>query len=114
MAMASTVTLVCLSLGILFASDTLPVAIDYFPPQPLLWVALADFVAAMAAFVLILRKRPRSSLIIAVASVLLTFFCSLTGDFAWALDLGTSPRWAARPPRSEERRVGKECRSRWS
>ena len=98
MAMASTVTLVCLSLGILFASDTLPVAIDYFPPQPLLWVALADFVAAMAAFVLILRKRPRSSLIIAVASVLLTFFCSLTGDFAWALDLGTSPRWAARPP----------------
>ena len=40
------------------------------------------------------------------------------GAFAWsaaALSVGLlAAAWAFRKPRSEERRVGKECRSRWS
>jgi len=43
------------------------------------------------------------------------------GGFAFAADGGRTPEWATYPSsllvlpeRSEERRVGKECRSRWS
>src|SRR3712207_7479903 len=35
-----------------------------------------------------------------------------TGEYAWKIPLGEYPELAAK--RSEERRVGKECRSRWS
>src|SRR2546422_11305078 len=35
------------------------------------------------------------------------------GDPVWSLDTGFTPLVDA-PARSEERRVGKECRSRWS
>ena len=56
-----------------------------------------------------------------------------TGDYGWTIELACDPytRWTVTewdaylpgdagpvtstpPPRSEERRVGKECRSRWS
>ena len=40
-----------------------------------------------------------------------TGFGTSSGEF---LLLGAGARGAARPDRSEERRVGKECRSRWS
>jgi 4-amino-4-deoxy-L-arabinose transferase-like glycosyltransferase len=98
MAAAGGVTLICLSLGIFAASDKLPVAIDYFPPQPLPWVALADFAAAIATLVLVFRRRAKHALVATIGSVVLTLYFGLAGDFAWALDLGTSARWAASPP----------------
>jgi 4-amino-4-deoxy-L-arabinose transferase-like glycosyltransferase len=92
------VSLICLTLGIFGASNKLPIAINYFPPQPLLWVAMADFAAAIAALVLAFRGRAKHSLLVAIVSVVLTLYFGLAGNFAWALDLGTSSRWAARPP----------------
>ena len=34
--------------------------------------------------------------------------------FAWGMAIGREKRNRGTSPRSEERRVGKECRSRWS
>lgn len=98
MAATSGVTVICLGLGLFAASDKLPIAIDYFPPQPLLWVAIADFAAAIVTLVLVFRRLAKHSLVVAIVSVVLTLYFGLAGDFAWALDLGTSARWAARPP----------------
>jgi 4-amino-4-deoxy-L-arabinose transferase-like glycosyltransferase len=84
--------------GVILAFDRLPYAIDYFPPGPLFWVELLDVLAAILAITLGFRRRSCSALIVSVLSLIFTLAVGLTGDAGWALDLGTSARWATRVP----------------
>jgi len=85
-------------LAMTLAIDRLPFAIDYFLPGPLFWVEPFDWLAAIVAVVLGFRRRSSPALIVSVLSLLCTLGVGLTGDASWALDLGTSARWATRVP----------------
>ncbi len=89
--------------GVTVTIDRLPFAIDYFPPRPLLWVEALDWLAAIVAIVLGFRRRPSSALIVTTLCLLCTLGIGLTGDASWALDLGTSARWATRVPEGVSR-----------
>ena len=89
--------------GVILAFDRLPYAIDYFPPGPLSWVELLDVLAAIVAITLGFRGRSSSALVISVLSLIFSLAVGLTGDASWALDLGTSARWAARIPEGVSR-----------
>ncbi len=84
--------------GMTVAIDRLPFAIDYFPPGPLFLVNLVDYVAAIAAMVMALRRRVASALFLSVISIIFTLAVGLTGDTKWSLDLGISARWASKVP----------------
>jgi len=89
--------------GVIMAIDRLPYAIDYFPPGPLPWVEPLDVVGAIAAIALGFRRHSSSALIVSVLSLAFTLAVGLTGDASWALDLGTSVRWATRVPEGVSR-----------
>jgi 4-amino-4-deoxy-L-arabinose transferase-like glycosyltransferase len=100
---ASGITLFCFSIEIFSGVGKVPFAIDYFPPQPLLWVSLADFLIAILTMVLALRRRVVVSLVSMILALILTIFFSLIGDAGWSLDLGTSARWATAIPQGISR-----------
>lgn len=85
-------------LGITMAIDKLPFAIDYFPPGPLFWVVPVDFLAAITAVILGARRRATWALVLSTTILMFTLTLGPTGDAKWALDLGTSARWATRIP----------------
>src|ERR1035441_4282032 len=59
-------------------------------------------------------KLVMESIIETKASIILQFIQGLRGDLHVTLEEGTWSAWLYDLLRSEERRVGKECRSRWS
>jgi len=85
-------------LGVIMAIDRFPYAIDYFPPGPLSWVEPLDVLAAIVAITLGFRRRSSAALVVSVLSLIFTLAAGLTGDASWALDLGTSARWATKVP----------------
>jgi 4-amino-4-deoxy-L-arabinose transferase-like glycosyltransferase len=84
--------------GVIMAIDRFPFAIDYFPPGPLRWVEPLDVLAAIVAITLGFRRRSSAGVVVSVLSLIFTLAVGLTGDASWALDLGTSARWATRVP----------------
>jgi 4-amino-4-deoxy-L-arabinose transferase-like glycosyltransferase len=84
--------------GMTEAIDRLPFAIDYFPPGPLFFVNLVDYLAAIAVIAMAVRRRVASALFLSVISIIFTLAVGLTGDARWSLDLGISARWATRIP----------------
>jgi 4-amino-4-deoxy-L-arabinose transferase-like glycosyltransferase len=85
------------------AIDRAPFAIDYFPTGPLFWVEPLAGLAAVVAIVLGFRRRSSSALMLSALSLLFTLAFGLTGDASWALDLGTSARWATTVPKGVSR-----------
>ena len=76
--------------AIVFWSDRLPLAIDYFPPQPLGWIALLLLLMGVAAIVLATLRRSRFALALVVVAIIGSVAWSLTGDTRWALNYGVS------------------------
>ena len=89
--------------GVTLAIYSLPFAIDYFPPGPFRWLEPLDWLVAIGVVVLGFRRRTSLALIVTVACLLCTFGVGLAGDASWALDLGTSARWASRVPKGVSR-----------
>lgn len=86
----SGLTLLSGAIAIVLLSNRLPLAIDYFPPQPLISIALLLLLTGGAAIVLGMRRQSQLALVVVVAATVASFAWSLTGDTRWALDHGVS------------------------
>jgi 4-amino-4-deoxy-L-arabinose transferase-like glycosyltransferase len=80
--------LIALGAAIALLSDRLPLAVDYFPPQPLGWIFLLLIATGLLAVALGVLRRPAITLIVAVMAIVISVGWSLRGDTRWALNSG--------------------------
>src|SRR5215510_14268428 len=86
-------------------------------PIALAWLAALAGTGAVALAVDRIAFRPmrdRRPFSLAIASIGVTFVLENVVRFIWSNDFRSYDVPVTRAMRSEERRVGKECRSRWS
>jgi 4-amino-4-deoxy-L-arabinose transferase-like glycosyltransferase len=89
------VTLLLIAGATLTNLDKIPFQVDYSPPGPLGIVIVAVGFCGIVAALLGAVKKTVPALILSVAVFLGAIVFSLTGDAAWSLDKGISPRTAA-------------------